>query len=70
MPRDDLCPISKRNLEVINWLSHGKSAAETAEIMGISRFTVHRHIRTAMDRLGTSKAVSVVARALREGWIQ
>jgi DNA-binding CsgD family transcriptional regulator len=63
------CPLGRRELETVRWLSNGKTAQETAELMSISVHTVNRNVTNSKDRTGTSKTVSLVAMALREGWI-
>lgn len=70
MKRDMSCPFMARRLEVVQWLSLGKTASEIAEIMGTTKWTVQTHIATAKEAVGAANAVSLVARALREGWIR
>lgn len=63
------CPLARRQLETVKWLADGKTADETAELMGISTNTVNNYITAAKDRTGSSRGVSLVAMALRNGWI-
>lgn len=63
------CPLRKRELETVRWLSFGKTAQETAELMKISIHTVNHNIMSALNRTGANKATGLVGRALREGWI-
>ncbi|KQV31128.1 helix-turn-helix transcriptional regulator [Rhizobium sp. Root1204] len=65
-----VCPLSARQLEVIKWLSFGKSAEEIGIIMGIKRRTAQAHLAQAKDAIGAGKNTALVATALREGWIQ
>lgn len=70
MKRGESCPFYARRLEVIQWLSLGKTASEIAEIMGTTKWTIQTHISVAKEITGAANSVSLVARALREGWIQ
>jgi DNA-binding CsgD family transcriptional regulator len=64
------CPLGRRELETVRWLSLGKTAKETAALLCISTNTVNNHITRSMDRTGTQKATGLVGKALREGWIE
>jgi DNA-binding CsgD family transcriptional regulator len=44
-------PLSIRELDVLHWLSAGKSAADTATILGISVCTVRVYVRNIMRKL-------------------
>lgn len=69
-PINTRCPLGIRQLEILRWLSLGKSADETAVIMGISTHTVNDYMGKAMRKAGMNKATGLVGMALREGWIQ
>ena len=64
------CPLGRRELETVRWLSLGKTAQEAADIMGISIHTANHNVARAMIKTGTSKASGLVGMALREGWIE
>lgn len=64
------CPLGRRELETVRWLSLGKTAQETADLMRISVHTVNHNVMKALDRTGTRKATGLVGKALREGWIE
>lgn len=63
------CPLRRRELETVRWLSLGKTAQETADLMRISVHTVNHNIMQSLDKTGTYRATGLVGRALREGWI-
>jgi DNA-binding CsgD family transcriptional regulator len=63
------CPLSPRQLECVKWISHGKTDWEAAQIMGISKFTVQRTLQCARQKAEAYNAPSLVATALRNGWI-
>lgn len=64
------CPLQRRELETVRWLSLGKTAQETADLMRISIHTVNHNIMRSLDKTGTHRATGLVGRALREGWIE
>lgn len=63
------CPFTGRQLEVIKWLSLGKTAADIAEILGRAKTTVESHAEQSRRVIGVANATSLVAMSLRNGWI-
>jgi len=59
--------LTPREGEVLDWVRKGKSYADIAEILSISRRTVEFHIKNVMDKLGASNRVSAVVIAMRRG---
>jgi LuxR family quorum sensing-dependent transcriptional regulator len=55
--------LSPRQLECLKWTRQGKSAADIAQILGISRFTVQEHLTQACARLGVRTKVQALAQA-------
>ena len=68
---DPLCPngylITSREVECLIWVSLGKTAWETANIMGRSARTVEFHLNNAVKKLGASNKVHAAAKAIRLG---
>jgi DNA-binding CsgD family transcriptional regulator len=54
-----------RERECLIWASAGKSAADTATILGISERTVRYYLENARVKLGTVNTVQTVAKAIR-----
>lgn len=63
------CPLTKRELEALQWTFKGKTAWETGQIMGISQRTVAQHVGTATHKLGAVNKHQASLKALRLGWI-
>lgn len=61
--------LSKRELEILRWAADGKTAWETAQIMGITERTVNFFIAGATTRLNCVKKLHAVAKAIRNGLI-
>ena len=62
---DDAPSLSPREREVLHWMGAGKTAWETACILGLSEYTVHTHLRNARDKLGAVNTTHTVVEALR-----
>lgn len=63
------CPLKPRQVEVVQLLADGKSAFETAIILGVTHRTAQTHLADAKANAGVHKNVALVATALRKGWI-
>jgi DNA-binding CsgD family transcriptional regulator len=61
-------PLSPRELEVIRLLSEGLSNAQIARRLGVSEFTVKRHVANILTKLDLPTRAAVAAHASRQGW--
>jgi DNA-binding CsgD family transcriptional regulator len=61
--------INKREREVLAWIAQGKTAEETAIILGISRRTVEWHATNARNKIEASTIAHAVAKAMKHGVI-
>ena len=64
------CPLTEPQLEVVRWLSQGKTYSEIAEIMGLTASCLQHRMTRAFNSTGASNAPGIVAMALRRGWIE
>ena len=55
--------LSGRQLECLKWTREGKSAADIAQILGLSRFTVQEHLAQACARLGVRTRMQALSQA-------
>lgn len=55
--------LTPRQREVLEWVAHGKTAADIAVIMGISAPTVEKHLRLARETLGVETTAHAVVKA-------
>ena len=63
-------PVMKaQELDVLNWLSHGKSTEDIAQIMAITDRTVNYHVMRIKEKLGVQTRAHAVASAMRAGLI-
>lgn len=59
--------LSRRERDVLDWLAQGKSGADIAAILGLSRHTVDTLTRRLFDKLGVTGRTSAVIAALEAG---
>lgn len=56
--------LTDREREVLNWIRLGKTNAEVASILGVSRGTVKNQVQTILTKLRVSNRAQAVAAAL------
>ncbi len=61
--------LSRRELEVLTWAARGKTSAETAIILDLSKRTIDFHFDNARMKLGAASRTDAVMRAVTAGWI-
>jgi LuxR family transcriptional regulator len=59
--------LNDREIEILRWTADGKTAADIAQIIGISERTVNFHINQAVAKLGASNKVNAAVRAAMRG---
>jgi DNA-binding CsgD family transcriptional regulator len=52
-------PLTKRELEVVEWIAEGKRNGEIGEILGCSPRTVQKHVQHILEKLGVETRVAV-----------
>ncbi|QKV17223.1 helix-turn-helix transcriptional regulator [Oricola thermophila] len=57
--------LTEREIEVLYWGSCGKTDQQTADLLGLSRWTVVAHVQSAKAKLGVSNKAAAIASALR-----
>jgi len=61
--------LTDRQRDCLIWAARGKTAWESARILGISEETVVRHLKQAREKYGVEKQTSLLIRALFDGII-
>lgn len=59
--------LTPRETEVMRWLSFGKTDADIAAVLAISKRTVHKHLEHIYDKLGVETRTAAVRVAARVG---
>jgi DNA-binding NarL/FixJ family response regulator len=68
-PRAGTPRLSARELEVVRQVVEGHSNDEVGATLGIGARTVETHLRRIFERFDIASRTELVARALREGWL-
>jgi DNA-binding response OmpR family regulator len=72
--RNDLWPktidLNEREVEVLTWAARGKTSAEIAKILGLTKRTVDFHIDNAREKLGAATRTEAVIKAATGRLIQ
>lgn len=69
-PRAKAAGITPKEAEILSWVAAGKTDAEIAVILNISRNTVDTHMRHIFARLDAHSRVTAVIKAIAEGLIR
>ena len=67
--RDNIPPLSKREIEVLNWLRQGKSSWDISMILHISERTVNFHVNNIKRKLDVVSRLQAVSVAFQQGLI-
>lgn len=57
-------PLSRREIECLQWAALGKTDDEISDILGLSRLTISSYMKSARYKLGCVNRVSAVAQAI------
>lgn len=63
-------PFTPRENEIVQLVAEGKTASEIGMILGIGERTVFDHLKSARAKIGVYKETALVAKSMREGWVQ
>lgn len=66
----DRVSLTGRERECLLWAAEGKTASDTAQILGISERTVLFHLHNAAEKLDVTNRSQAVARAVAQGYIK
>jgi LuxR family transcriptional regulator len=61
--------LTKRQVEVLEWVGDGKTTADIAEIMGLTPATVEKHLRLAREALDVTTTAQAVLKACLQNQI-
>ena len=57
-------PLTARERDVMSWLATGKTDRDIADILVISRRTVHKHLQRIYEKLGVETRTAALCRWL------
>jgi transcriptional regulator EpsA len=64
------CSLTAREIEILRWVSEGKSNQQIGETLRISPLTVKNHIQNILKKLGVQNRAQAVSRAIAARLIQ
>jgi DNA-binding response OmpR family regulator len=64
-----LVDLTSREIETLTWSARGKTSAEIATILGLTKRTIDFHLDNAKNKLGAETRVQAVVRATSTGLI-
>lgn len=56
--------LTRREVEVLRWVTDGKTNTEIGQILGMSPRTVQKHLQHIFEKLGVSTRTAAVVRVL------
>jgi DNA-binding CsgD family transcriptional regulator len=59
--------LTRRQLDCLSWVRHGKSSTDIGDLLGISRQTVEEHIAEACRKLGVRTRLQAAVEASLQG---
>ena len=68
--RKDLVQLTPREKEILQLICQGRTAAEIAEQLFISRRTVEGHRQNLLDKTNTHNSVSLAVYAIEHGMVE
>lgn len=63
-------PLSPREMEILQAVTHGLSNKEIANKLGISQQTVKNHMTSILRKLNVDDRTQAAVKALRHGWVR
>ncbi len=68
-PAPNSCPLSKREMEVLDLVVQGQTNREIAYNLEISTRTVQFHLNSIFNKTGVSSRTEAATLAVRRGWL-
>lgn len=69
-PNEHFVPLSPREMEILRFVTQGKSNKEIAQSLGISHQTVKNHMTAILKKLDVRDRTQAAVYALRRGWVR
>lgn len=67
--RDDSCPFSSRELDVLNLLKQGLTSKEVSDMLSISIQTVKSHRKNLIRKANVKNMTELIALSIRNHWL-
>jgi two-component system response regulator DegU len=64
-----VAPLTRREAQILNYVSEGNTNRQIADILGISEQTIKSHVSAILRKMNANDRAHAVALAIRNGWI-
>jgi len=64
-----IAPLTRRETQILNYVSEGNTNKQIADILGISEQTIKSHVSAILRKINANDRAHAVALAIRNGWI-
>jgi two-component system response regulator DegU len=64
-----IAPLTRRETQILNYVSEGNTNKQIADILGISEQTIKSHVSAILRKMNANDRAHAVALAIRNGWI-
>ncbi len=69
-PSEHFVPLSPREMEILQFVTRGRSNKEIAQVLGISHQTVKNHMTSILKKLDVRDRTQAAVYALKRGWVR
>ncbi|MGQ9909810.1 MAG: response regulator [Candidatus Flexifilum sp.] len=69
-PEEHFIPLSPREMEILQFVTHGMSNKEIAHQLSISQQTVKNHMTSILKKLNVQDRTQAAVTALKRGWVR
>ncbi len=69
-PNEHFVPLSPREMEILRYVTQGKTNKQIAQSLGISHQTVKNHVSSILTKLDVEDRTQAAIYAMRRGWVR
>lgn len=69
-PDEHFVPLSPREMEILRYVTRGKTNKQIAQSLGISHQTVKNHVSSILTKLDVEDRTQAAIYAMRRGWVR
>ncbi|PJF41219.1 MAG: DNA-binding response regulator [Phototrophicales bacterium] len=69
-PEEHFVPLSPREMEILRYVTQGKTNKQIAQSLGISHQTVKNHVSSILTKLDVEDRTQAAIYAMRRGWVR
>lgn len=69
-PNEHFVPLSRREMEILRHVTHGRTNKQIAQTLGISHQTVKNHVSSILTKLDVEDRTQAAIYAMRRGWVR